>query len=572
MVLFAAQLVSCKKDEKEPDVLASFTYEVDATDFKKVTFTSTSQNYASLSWNFGDNTALSSESNPVHSYAAEGNFTISLTATSPGGATDVFSVTLSISDPNVDITKLCGDGSKTWKLLRDVSTGRYPLEVGPAAHNVIWWAQGYNNDELANRPCILNDEWTFYRDGKMVFNANGDYWAEGGVFNPSNTCASTDHMVGLLGQDLSAWNSGEHTYELTSGTDQTLKVIGMGAYIGLCKAATGAEVTVPQESVTYKVLKLTDAAVDTLVVETEYMTGGTAPQPAYWRFVLVHYDNPADEPPIPGPAPSLGFTVEVNGLTITTTNTTTDATSYLWDFGDGQTSTETAPVHNYAADGPYVVKLTATNPNGESAGSKFVFATQSFISEAALLGTWKVRVGDYSIFCGPGLGNSDWWSVPKNYLDGSTTGTDDWSCITDDEFTFGAGGVYTYNTNGSARNDGYFGTPNGCWSDGEIAGSGNGAAFGSNTHSYSFSPAKRGQNALISLLNGPTSAAFIGFYKGYYGGENTDKTVAPNGGLSTNQYEILGYGNNGTKQFLFLCVDYSTAHDGTKGWSVVLEK
>jgi hypothetical protein len=40
--------------------------------------------------------------------------------------------------------------------------------------------------------------------------------------------------------------------------------------------------------------------------------------------------------------------------------------------------------------------------------------------------------------------------------------------MTDDEFIFGAGGTYDDKTNGYARNDGYMGSPNGCWTDAEI--------------------------------------------------------------------------------------------------------
>jgi PKD repeat protein len=577
LLLLVSQLMSCKKEDKGDDVIASFAYKADTGDFKKVAFKSYSNGIngkPTIIWDFGDNSASSSEEEPIHTFSSEGEYIVSLTATTSGGTKDVYSVKILITDPNAELAKLVGGTEKTWKLIRDVSTGRFPLEVGPESHATIWWAMGNGNDELAKRPCILNDEWTFKRGGIMSFDDQGDYWAEGGVFNPSNICASSDHMTGLLGQDLSAWGSGEHTFELTSGASPTLKVIGLGAYVGLCKVATDAEVTVPQESVTYQVIKLTDGPVDTLILQTSYMTGGSSPQPAYWRFVLVHYDNPADEPPIPGPAPSLGFSIEVNGLTLTTTNTTTNATSYLWEFGDGQTSTDPAPNHTYAAGGAYTVKLTATNPNGQASGSKLAFATTQAITAAILQGaSWRVRADNFSIFCGPAMGSTDWFSVAKANLDGSMTGADDWSCITDDEFTFGPGSAYTYNTNGSARNDGYFGSPNGCITDAEIAESGNGAAFGSATHSYSFTPAKSFMaRPLISLINGATGAAFIGFYKGYYGGENTNNAVAPNGGNLTNRYEVMGYANNGTKEYLFLSVDYSVAHDGSQSWSVILER
>jgi hypothetical protein len=42
------------------------------------------------------------------------------------------------------------------------------------------------------------------------------------------------------------------------------------------------------------------------------------------------------------------------------TNTSVLADSYLWDFGDGTTSTDFAPVHTYALPGTYTVSLTAS--------------------------------------------------------------------------------------------------------------------------------------------------------------------------------------------------------------------
>ena len=45
---------------------------------------------------------------------------------------------------------------------------------------------------------------------------------------------------------------------------------------------------------------------------------------------------------------------------------THDATSWLWDFGDGNTSSEQNPVHIYESGGYYIVVLTATNNAGEA--------------------------------------------------------------------------------------------------------------------------------------------------------------------------------------------------------------
>lgn len=41
-----------------------------------------------------------------------------------------------------------------------------------------------------------------------------------------------------------------------------------------------------------------------------------------------------------------------------------DITTWLWTFGDGDTSTSQNPSHTYTIDGTYVVSLTATGPEG----------------------------------------------------------------------------------------------------------------------------------------------------------------------------------------------------------------
>jgi PKD repeat protein len=43
-------------------------------------------------------------------------------------------------------------------------------------------------------------------------------------------------------------------------------------------------------------------------------------------------------------------------------NQSQNATSYLWDFGDGQTSTQVNPWHQYTQAGTYTVTLIAMNP------------------------------------------------------------------------------------------------------------------------------------------------------------------------------------------------------------------
>lgn len=64
------------------------------------------------------------------------------------------------------------------------------------------------------------------------------------------------------------------------------------------------------------------------------------------------------------PAPVPSFTYSVNNLIVSFANTSQNATSYAWDFGNGATSTETNPTFEFPASGSYFVQLIATNECG----------------------------------------------------------------------------------------------------------------------------------------------------------------------------------------------------------------
>lgn len=68
--------------------------------------------------------------------------------------------------------------------------------------------------------------------------------------------------------------------------------------------------------------------------------------------------------------PRAQFTYSANLLQVTFTDTSYDndgsIASWLWNFGDGYTSTTQHPVHTYAASGNYTVTLTVTDNEGAS--------------------------------------------------------------------------------------------------------------------------------------------------------------------------------------------------------------
>jgi hypothetical protein len=59
-------------------------------------------------------------------------------------------------------------------------------------------------------------------------------------------------------------------------------------------------------------------------------------------------------------------TIGTSPLTVTFSNRSVDYTSSLWDFGDGDTSTLTNPMHIYTALGAYTVTLRVDGPDGSN--------------------------------------------------------------------------------------------------------------------------------------------------------------------------------------------------------------
>jgi subtilisin family serine protease len=72
----------------------------------------------------------------------------------------------------------------------------------------------------------------------------------------------------------------------------------------------------------------------------------------------------------PNSPPSADFSYQVDKLTVSFTDTSTDSdgtiTGWYWNFGDGQGSNTQHPVHVFSVDGTYVVSLTVTDNDGDT--------------------------------------------------------------------------------------------------------------------------------------------------------------------------------------------------------------
>jgi len=74
-----------------------------------------------------------------------------------------------------------------------------------------------------------------------------------------------------------------------------------------------------------------------------------------------------------GDPPAADFTFQADDLTVTFADASTgNPTSWAWDFGDGDTSSDQNPTHDYDAGGTYTVSLTATNDAGSDTKNQLV--------------------------------------------------------------------------------------------------------------------------------------------------------------------------------------------------------
>jgi PKD repeat protein len=286
--LLMTVFLACDDEAVVEETVASFQFEAGETEFLTVTFTNFSTNYASSAWAFGDG-ETSAEESPVHAYAEAGTYEVTLTVTSAGGVEAVRTQSVEVTDPNAKLTLLTGVESKTWKLLRD---GTSMLLASDANFTQIYWP-GNKND--GTRPCLYNQTFTFNRDGSYVFDDGGAFWGEFGVFNDTDkfeVCfdATAANMVNQDGDDVSAWLSGTHAYSYNA-TANTVTLAGLGAWIGIPKLATTAEIPVPQSEVTFNAITADgfDTGVDTLFVSFAY-------EGAFWAITYVSYDDASLEP------------------------------------------------------------------------------------------------------------------------------------------------------------------------------------------------------------------------------------------------------------------------------------
>ncbi|MBK7407914.1 MAG: T9SS type A sorting domain-containing protein [Saprospirales bacterium] len=80
-------------------------------------------------------------------------------------------------------------------------------------------------------------------------------------------------------------------------------------------------------------------------------------------------------------APTAGYDYLQGGAQLTFLDVSVGATSWFWDFGDGNTSTDQNPAHFYLEDGDYEVVLTVSNGNCESTYTETITILNSGVAD-----------------------------------------------------------------------------------------------------------------------------------------------------------------------------------------------
>jgi gliding motility-associated-like protein len=303
-----------------------------------VNFSNASTGAANYSWNFGDATPVSAAANPTHLFVNSTpfiqNYTVTLTATSANGCTSTATQTVTVYPvPSFSISATPSD------------TGCGPLPVSFAAPSggiIYQWNFGDGSTSSLQNPMH-----TFTNTGLI----DSVYSVQLMVTNAFScmdtvTLPVTVHPVPAAGFTASPVSQ---NYPNTTVNVLNTSSGGTGYQWSFGDNSTSTFPNPPAHSyATWGTYTITQ------VVTNQYGCADTAMQ----TVTIV------------APAPVATFTIsDTSGcapLTVTFTNASLYATSYIWDFGDGGNSTQASPTHPFSTDGTFIVTLTSVGPGGQN--------------------------------------------------------------------------------------------------------------------------------------------------------------------------------------------------------------
>ncbi len=381
----------------KPTPTADFTFTFSGLTYN---FTSTSQNGTSFTWDFGDG-STSFEENPTHTYAESGIYSVVLTVENDCGTATktVFINTIPTAEFTADPTSGCAPLVVQFTNLSSSNTTSFIWQFpggSPASSNqknpiVSYQISGTYTVTLTaiNSTGTNQTTKTSYITVQNIPSSNFNFTVDTLKVTFTNTSQGANTFLWNFGDgNTSTQQNPVHTYAQSGTYTVTLTASNN------CGTTTSTKtVTVVGAPLASFTATPTSGCAPLEVQFTSTSLGN--PTSFYWEFPggtpststaqnpTVTYDTPgnyavtlvvtnalgSDTLTLNNfisvtPPPEAGFTSTTSGFNATFSNTSTNATEYNWDFGDGNTSTEETPEHTYAEDGTYTVTLIAIGPCG----------------------------------------------------------------------------------------------------------------------------------------------------------------------------------------------------------------
>ncbi|NKI31746.1 PKD domain-containing protein [Croceivirga thetidis] len=335
--LFRDELPGANSKIDEIFPAANFSYASSSDDFRIINFTNLSSEASTYSWDFG-NGNTSEEQDPSFTFAAgEGTYPVTLTAIDGNGMTGSVTIdVIVVEGPFQPIINEAGFEDDT-------------LPEGGGDGRDSW-----RNNALGGVIQITGSPVTFGDQGaKLPVPARDRIGYQEITVEPDTN------------YDLSFW------YTMLSGSSDPrliVSVLGVTDNGGTFETAEDvANGTIASVTVT------NDEEPDVYIQQKLSFNSGTNNSVAIFFTngeVECRLDDFTIEVGAVGAVPpSVGFEAlqsEANFLEYSFVNASTGATSYEWDFGDGNSSTEESPTHVYMTADTYTVTLVATNDAGLS--------------------------------------------------------------------------------------------------------------------------------------------------------------------------------------------------------------
>ena len=381
----------------------------------QVTFDSSGStgNIVSYSWDFGDGNT-STEANPTHTYQVANTYNVTLTVTDATNAT-------SVTQPQA-ITVSAGLQAA---FVPGVTSGAAPLQVtfdsSSSTGNIVGysWDFGDGNTSTEVNPTHTYQSANTYNVTLTVTDATNAT----SVSQPQAITVS----AGLQAAFVPGVTSGAAPLQVTfDSSSSTGNIVGYSWDFGDGNTSTEVNPTHTYQSAnTYNVtLTVTDATNATSVSQPQAITVSAGLQAAFVPSVIE------------GTAP-----LEVN---FDSSGSTGDISTFLWEFGDGNTSTDPNPIYIYQQGGIYTVDLTLSDIGGATSSAQATITVTDNIPAAdPAIVFASERDGNRQIY----VMNADGSNVQRIIDTGGTAESPSWSI--NNKIVFALDNqLYTMDTNG----------------------------------------------------------------------------------------------------------------------------